>query len=268
MLWQSCANGLQSRSQSSLRTVNCKILPWTEIFAKVQWSNRVANLRSDGQIAEVLRKAEEIVGGLSDWQRSFCTPQARKIAGKALQVLLVLGIYLDGRKGDPYAAAEILAKSLIWREHAWQDVLTGSRLPKWQGDFRLLSQSDDGHPLLYLCCRHQHRAFNVRHTLEHVAVVLETAIKTMPPLVQQAHVMMVDAPVMIQPVWSIVYPLLPPATQRKFKFLSANEAKQVLQELQGYDSASTVWQVMQDNRGSRPPKPQIPSFLAWWEQLR
>lgn len=36
------------------------------------------------------------------------------------------------------------------------------------------------------CCRHQHCAFNVSDTLEHVAVVLETAVKSMPSSVQQA----------------------------------------------------------------------------------
>lgn len=37
------------------------------------------------------------------------------------------------------------------------------------------------------CCRHQHCAFNVSDTLEHVAVVLETAVKSMPSSVQQAQ---------------------------------------------------------------------------------
>lgn len=254
-------------------------------------SQEAGCLRDDAQIAEVLRMAEETVGGLSDWQRSFCTPE-------------VLRRYLNGRKGDPCAAAEILAKSLIWREQ-YKDVLTGSRLPKWQGDFRLLSQSEDGHPLLYLCCQHQTRAFNVSDTLEHVAAVLETAVKTMPKSVQQMDVvvdchgfclrynmdprvvigiaellrqpyrdrlrvvMMVDAPMMIQPVWSIVYPLLPPATQKKFRFLNADEAALALKEL-GKDCASTVWQVMQSNRGLRglkPSKPRMPSELCQSGQI-
>lgn len=251
-----------------------------------QVTSQAGCLKDDAQIAEVLRMAEETVGGLSDWQRSFCTPE-------------VLRIYSNGRKGDPCAAAEILAKSLIWREQ-YKDILTGSRLPKWQGDFRLLSQSDDGHPLLYLCCRHQTSAFSVSDTLEHVAAVLETAVKTMPKSVQQMDVvvdchgfclrynmdprvvmgiaellrqpyrdrlrvvMMVDAPMMIQPVWSIVYPLLPPATQKKFRFLNADEAVLALKELQGKDCASTVWQVMQSNRGlqGQPSKPRMPSELC------
>lgn len=33
-----------------------------------------------------------------------------------MELWQVLRIYLDGRKGDPFAAAEILAKSLIWRQ--------------------------------------------------------------------------------------------------------------------------------------------------------
>ena len=31
-----------------------------------------------------------------------------------------------------------------------EDLLVGNRSPKWQGDFRVLTQSEDGHPLLYL----------------------------------------------------------------------------------------------------------------------
>ena len=38
------------------------------------------------------------------------------------------------------------------------------------------------------CCQHQTRAFNVSDTLEHVAAVLETAVKTMPKSVQQVGV--------------------------------------------------------------------------------
>lgn len=245
-----------------------------------------ASYRSDSeQISELLQATEEIMGGLTAWQRSFCSLQ-------------VLRIFLRGRKGDTFAAAEILAKSLIWREQ-YKEVLSGAKCPKWQGDFRVLAQSEDGHPLLYLCCRHQHCAFNVTDTLEHVAVVLETAVKSMPSSVQQMDVvvdchcfklrynldprmlvgiaellrqpyrdrlrlvMMVDAPMMIQPAWRIVYPLLPPATQRKFRFLNADEAVCIVEELQGSNSALSLQQVIQDNRGHRtPPKPCMPSEVA------
>lgn len=95
----------------------------------------------------------------------------------------MLRLYLKGRKGDVSKAAEILARALQWREQ-YRDVLSGVRVPKWQGDFRILSLAYDGHPLLYLhlaalifivtkglrCCRHQTHAFNISDTLEHVAV--------------------------------------------------------------------------------------------------
>lgn len=245
-----------------------------------------AVLRSDeAQLGEVLCAAEELLAGLSMWQRNWCTPE-------------VLRIYLHGRKGDVNAAAEILANTLKWREQ-YQDLLSGSRVPMWQGDFRVLTTAEDGHPLLYLCCRHQTHAFNVSDTLDHVAVVLETAVKSMPPLVQQMDVvvdchsftlrynldpravigiaellrqpyrdrlrtvMMVDAPAMIQPVWSIVQPLLPPATQRKFRFLEADEAEQAIEELQGAESAAILRHVMQGNRAAgQPPKPQVPSEIG------
>lgn len=75
-------------------------------------------------------------------------------------------------------------------------------------------------------------------------------------------VLMVDAPLMIQPAWSIVHPLLPPATQRKFRFLSADEAVLAVEELEGAASASTLRRVMLGNRSEAPPKPQVPSDLA------
>ena len=44
-------------------------------------------------------------------------------------------------------------------------------------------------------------------------------------------VMMVDAPLGLQPVWNIIYPLLPAATKRKVQFLSAGKAVVAVEEL-------------------------------------
>ena len=41
--------------------------------------------------------------------------------------------------------------SRLWKGVPVQDLLTGDRTPKWQGDLRVLCQGQDGHPLLYLC---------------------------------------------------------------------------------------------------------------------
>ena len=41
---------------------------------------------------------------------------------------------------------------------------------------------------------------------------------------------MVDAPLGLQPVWNVIYPLLPAATKRKVKFLSASNAVAAVQE--------------------------------------
>ena len=94
----------------------------------------------------------------------------------------MVSTFLRGRHGDVAAAAQILAQALFWREQyqerafrasvsacCWvsnskhsfrkmsqalssscQDILTGRRAPKWQGDLRILAQGQRGHPLLYL----------------------------------------------------------------------------------------------------------------------
>ena len=46
---------------------------------------------------------------------------------------------------------------------------------------------------------------------------------------QTAEVMMVDAPLGLQPVWNVIYPLLPAAT-KKVRFLSATKAVDAVEE--------------------------------------
>ncbi|CAE7542806.1 PDR17 [Symbiodinium natans] len=232
--------------------------------------------RQSSSIHQVVAAAAQNLGcELSDWQRGWCTEE-------------VVSIFLRGRHGDVAAAAQILAQALFWREQ-YRDVLSGSRLPKWQGDLRILAQGTAGQPLLYLCCRHQTCSFNVADTLDHVACVLETAVRKMRPGVQQVDavidchgfclwynmdprivigiaellrqpyrdrlrtVMMVDAPLGLQPVWNVIYPLLPAATKRKVKFLSASNAVAAVQELQGSHSAGVLQHVMDLNRDPLGP---------------
>merc|ERR1712125_157296 len=99
--------------------------------------------------------------GMTDWQRSWCTPEN-------------IELYLRGRKGDVLAAAGIVAQTLQWREEH-QEVMSGARVPRWQSDFRVLARCDSGHPLVYLCFRHHLPTSNVRAIVEHGACVLEAA---------------------------------------------------------------------------------------------
>ncbi|CAJ1418805.1 unnamed protein product [Effrenium voratum] len=240
-------------------------------------------------LQEVLNTAAELLPyRLTDFQRDWCTHE-------------VLSIYLRGRKGDVSAAADILASTLLWRE-SHKDLLTGDRTPKWQGDLRVLCQGQDGHPLLYLCSRAQTFSFNASDAVDHVAAVLEAAVQSLPPSVQKVDavvdcfgfdlrynldprpmigiaellrqpyrdrlrsVLLVDAPWMIQPVWRIVQPLLPPVTQQKFRFLTAGEAVEVIQGRQGPHSARVLQHVMRQNRGPRHLKPrQLPSEVDFWQ---
>ena len=41
---------------------------------------------------------------------------------------------------------------------------------------------------------------------------------------------MVDAPLGLQPVWNVIYPLLPAATKKKVRFLSAKKAVDAVEE--------------------------------------
>mmetsp|Transcript_54227 Transcript_54227/g.136983 ORF Transcript_54227/g.136983 Transcript_54227/m.136983 type:complete len:367 (-) Transcript_54227:151-1251(-) len=101
---------------------------------------------------------------MTQWQLSWCSPE-------------IVQVYLKGRKGDVLAASKILAEALQWREQ-YKDILSGSRVPVWQSDFRILARAETGHPIIYLCYRHQMFP-NVQAIVEHGAYVLEAAVHSM-----------------------------------------------------------------------------------------
>jgi hypothetical protein len=80
-------------------------------------------------------------------------------------------------------AAKILAEALQWREQH-KDILSGSRIPVWQSDFRVLARAESGHPLIYMCYRHN-LVPNPKLILEHGAAVLEAAVHGMRGAAQQ-----------------------------------------------------------------------------------
>lgn len=120
----------------------------------------------DPSIQAVIEHAQHLLPGhkMSEWQLSWCAPET-------------VQLYLEGRKGDVHAAAKILAEALQWREQH-KEILSGSRVPVWQSDFRIVARAESGHPIIYLCYRH-HVPPNVQLVLEHGAYVLEAAVHSM-----------------------------------------------------------------------------------------
>mmetsp|Transcript_28297 Transcript_28297/g.71076 ORF Transcript_28297/g.71076 Transcript_28297/m.71076 type:complete len:366 (+) Transcript_28297:90-1187(+) len=242
-----------------------------------QASPENTQLEDDPGLAETVRLAEQLLpnGTMTQWQRRFCT--ARNIRR-----------YLDGRGGNPAAAADIFAQALRWREE-YREVLSGEREPKWQTDLRVLARGEAGHPIIYGCFR-----FNVpatqsttQHIIEHMAAVMEAAANAakrrgvvgadtvmdchgyrvadnlnpapMLALMRMANqpyrdglrtAIVVDAPQSFQLLWRAAKPLLSEKTKQKIRFVSREEALKLLVALNGPQATEEVDRVMRLNRGT------------------
>jgi len=114
-------------------------------------------------LREVLAVAREhLEGELTPAQAAWCSPDR-------------IAIYLRARQGDVQRAGEILAQALQVR-HEKEDILTGRRTPCWVGDLRVLSRSEDGHPLIYTCFANQVHGCASSDLEDHVAAVFESAM--------------------------------------------------------------------------------------------
>jgi len=209
-------------------------------------------------------------GEMTSWQRDWCTSDH-------------LQIYLSARPGSIDKAADILASTLVWRE-AHRDVLSGARVPRWQGDMRVLTRSDRGYPVIYFCMANQVRFPSASATIEHMALVLESAVKAMrddaitfdvvadiygfnflrnldprptiglmemlkqPFRDRLRHGFIVDAPRAFSSLWNIAHPYMSTTTRKKIRFVSQSEAVRQLLELSGATSADVVKGVMEGNR--------------------
>eukprot|EP00439_Symbiodinium_sp_Y106_P084471 s498_g25.t2 len=251
----------------------------------------LASVRKDEvrRLHPVAAAAADILGGLSDWQRSWCTEE-------------VVSIYERGRPGDVPAAGQLLAKALRWRQQH-EDILVGNRQPKWVHDCRVLTHGDEGHPLVYVCMRHQ-TTFCNSNDVEHFAVVMEAAVKEMSPTAQQVDwimdfhgadfrnhldprvmisigemmqqpyrdrlpsVILVDFPFILRPMMNIALPFLPVKTRNKVYRLSADAAVDQIKEFQGHRAAQIVQQVVQENRNDSGPgalPKSLPSETHFWK---
>lgn len=219
----------------------------------------------------VVGAAEALLPGgrMTEWQRDWCTAE-------------IVASYLRGRNGDVASAGEILAQALRWRlEH--KDILSGARAPEWQSDLRIIARCDSGQPVLYMCCRHHLPVCNVQAVVEHVACVLEAAVRSMGrerqfdvvvdahgfasghdarallPLLRMAPAyrerlrtaLVVDAPPALRAVYGLAAPALAEATRRKVVWSSRGEALEHLRRLCGEETAEILRREMAGNRVGR-----------------
>lgn len=212
---------------------------------------------------------------MSSWQRDWCTEAT-------------VDIYLSGRQGDTERAGDILARALAWRER-FKDVLTGERVPNWQGDMRVLTRGASGRPIIYTCFRHQVPSASAVDLSQHTAAVFEAAVRLMmhggatkmdvvadchcfsllnnlnvAPLLdfveaiknpyrdRLGHCWLVDAPVAMETTWRIVSPAIPVATRQKVRWISAAEVEGEVATTSGVEAGRAVVRAVAANRGELP----------------
>lgn len=233
--------------------------------------------RMAGDLALVLRKAANILQGgrLSEWEMQWCTP-------------MTVQMHLDARKGDVDKASEILAEALRQRDE-FRDVLTFTRQPAWQSDLRVLARGEDGHTCVYFCLKNQVERPSARASLEHIALVLEVAVKQLQQhattfdVVCDCHGLkisrnldprvalgfasllkhafrdrlrfglVVDAGPFFGSLWRVFSPVLPAKTKDKIVMASGSEALLKLSEVAGRSVADAVAEQMRANRSSSLP---------------
>lgn len=224
------------------------------------------------EVQKVLEAAQERLPNcrLTNWQSRWCTHDN-------------VSIYAKARPGDHAKAGEILAQTLLWREQQ-REVLSGERLPRWQGDMRVLVRSEAGHPVIYFSFRHTPRSQNAKDTVEHMACVLEAAVNSMtngattfdfvcdcvgfrmansidprptcalmemlknPYRARLRQGLIVDAPRAFSAIWRVGSGIISEATRRKIFFQSMDQAKEHLLLTAGAGAAEVITRVMQENR--------------------
>uniref|UniRef100_A0A7S4RBQ4 CRAL-TRIO domain-containing protein n=2 Tax=Alexandrium monilatum TaxID=311494 RepID=A0A7S4RBQ4_9DINO len=222
---------------------------------------------------------------ITQWQLVWCTTAN-------------VARYLRGRDGDPYQASKILAQSLQWRQD-FEEVLSGQREPRWQGDLRVVARGAGGHPIIYGCCRHMTAKKNSSDAVDHLVAVLEAWHRSLRQGATQGDILLdcrgfslwesfqpalmiallraiqqpfrdclrsaiiVDAPRSFEVVWRSATPLMKPATRLKIQFRSCEAAVELLHAVHGAQAARKVEGIMRLNRtaaeGCKPVK--LPSEI-------
>jgi len=208
---------------------------------------------------------DELPGGrMSDWQRTWCTAQN-------------VDLYIQSRPGNLPAAGKLLAKALQWREEN-REVLTGKRIPQWQGDMRVFALGHHGHPILMMSMASQPGRTKASDIIDHTAAVLEAALHAMCQGVDQFDVVLnckgfalwknldprpvagvmemlkhpyrnrlrlgliVGAPKAFNTLWNMAKGMMAQATREKIHFVSRTELISTLTRSAGADAAAVVQQ--------------------------
>jgi len=243
------------------------------VISKPAGSDSTSGAEWPPQLAEVFAAACKRLPGnaeLLPLQAEWCTPER-------------VAVYLRARNGDIKRAAETLAQALQFRRDK-EDVLTGKREPRWVGDLRVLTRSEDGHPLIYSCFTEQVPRSTPSDYEDHVAAVFESALRASRhgaesadviidcqgfrlsnnldprPAVGAVHVMrhpfrdclrtgiIVDAPPAFSIMWRALLPVMSEEITKRVVFLSREEAEVYLAQRVGASAAADVSKVMERNR--------------------
>lgn len=224
---------------------------------------RVALKGDEEDLAKTVAVAAlELGGSLTQFQAEWCRPE-------------VVRLYLRARKGNHALAGKILSQALKWREeHA--DILSGRRVPRWQGDMRVFARGEHGHPILLMRMESQPARAPPADVVDHTAAVLEAAVRAMggdvasfdvvcdcygfalwknldprpvlatfemlkhPYRNRLRHGFIVDAPRAFSAVWRVAQGAMAEATREKIKFVSRAELPKALARAAGEAAARKV----------------------------
>lgn len=217
----------------------------------------------DARVDRVVKSAARgLPNGLDGFLRNWCTAK-------------VVSIYIDAANGDEVQASNLLLAALLWRAQNVA-VLTGDRVPRWQGDMRIVARAPSGHPMIMMSFRHQPSTVNVRNCVDHTIAVLEAAVTSMAsdadkfdvvcdcrgfqlfknldprPTIASMEMLrhayrgrlrcgfLVEAPFAFHILWRIACKVLPQSTQNKIRFVTKDEAVAAVEHLSGSTAAAVV----------------------------
>ncbi|CAK9089855.1 unnamed protein product [Durusdinium trenchii] len=95
-----------------------------------------SNVSELGELGVLFQAASrQVEGGVDEWLQKWCTEE-------------VLSAFLQASSKDSAVAS--LSTALCWRKKH-RSVLTGARVPSWQGDMRVVARGESGHPVTHSC---------------------------------------------------------------------------------------------------------------------
>jgi len=226
--------------------------------------------QSDGMLS--LIASEMHSGVMNEWLARWCTPD-------------IVQHYITACKGSISQAAKLLAKTMEWRQNH-KDILSGLRVPKWQGDMRVITIGKTGHPIILMSMGQQPKYTNASDSIDHMIAVLETAVKLMRDQVTKFDVvcdcwgfdlkknldprpaiaafemlklpykdrlrcgLLVDAPKSFGMLWRVVSRTMSQNTRTKIRFANLQQAVHSVGEQAGHEAAEIVGCALRCNRNT------------------